>query len=143
MKFKFTFLFLILSVAVMSGCASGPTFKEYSSSIPVIPEESGRIYIYRTSTFGAVVQPSIRINGEAVGKAVPKGFFFVDLPAGNYKVSASTEAKRSLTLNLESGEERYVRLEVKMGVLAGHIKPVLVENAVGKEEITKTKYMGN
>lgn len=143
MKFKFNFLSIIFAVVVLSGCASGPTFNEYSSSIPSITADSGRIYIYRTATFGAAVQPGIRVNGEVVGKAVPQGFFFIDRPAGNYEISASTEAKRSLTLSLEPGDEKYVRLEVKMGVFAGHIKPVLVESSAGKQEITKTKYTGS
>jgi hypothetical protein len=143
MKSKYSFLSLFLTIILLSGCASGTTFKEYASSIPTIAPESGRIYVYRKSAFGAALQPSIRLNGEIVGKAVPQGFFFIDRPAGSYEVSASTEAKRSLTLNLESGDERYVRLEAKFGVLIGTIKPVLVENSVGKEEITKTKYVGN
>ncbi len=143
MKSKFLVLPLILSILILSGCASGPTYKEYSGNIPDTPSDNGRIYIYRTATFGAIVQPVVKINGEVAGKAVPKGFFFVDRPAGSYEISASTEAKRSLTLSLEAGEERYVRLEVKMGLMAGHIKPVLVENSVGKAEIVKTKYTGN
>ncbi len=142
MKYKFIFVSLILSFFFLSGCATGPKFEEYASSIPAIPEDSGRIYIYRTATFGAAIQPGVKVNGEVVGKAVPQGFFFVDRPAGSYEVSASTEAKRSLSLNLDAGQERYVRLEVKMGLLAGHIKPVLVDNADGKDEIKKTKYVG-
>ena len=142
MKYKFTFFSLILSFFFLSGCATGPKFEEYASSIPAIPDNAGRIYIYRTATFGAAIQPGIKVNGEVVGKAVPQGFFFVDRPAGSYEVSASTEAKRSLSLNLDAGQERYVRLEVKMGLFAGHIKPVLVDNAEGKDEIKKTKYVG-
>ncbi len=142
MKYKIIALSLIISALTLTGCASGPTFTEYAANIPEVPADSGRIYVYRTATFGAAVQPGIRVNGEVAGKAVPKGFFFIDRPVGSYEVSASTEAKRSLTLNLDSGEEKYVRLEVKMGLFAGHVKPVLVDNAVGKEEILKTKYTG-
>lgn len=134
---------LILFAFTFVGCASGPSFNEYSSSIPAVDANSARIYLYRPSSLGAAIQPKIRINGEEVGKAVPKGFFYVDRPAGSYEISASTEAKRSLTLSLEPGEERYVRLEVKMGLLAGHIKPVLVESSEGKEQINKTKFAGS
>lgn len=143
MKSKIIILSLLFSVLGLVGCASGPSFSDYAANIPAVPVDSGRIYVYRTTTFGTAIQPSVRINGEVAGKAVPQGFFYADRPAGSYEVSASTEAKRSLTLNLDPGEERYVRLEVKMGLLAGHIKPVLVDNLVGKEEITKTKYTGN
>lgn len=140
MKINTKFISIVCTFFIMVGCASGPSFNEYSSSIPDMASDTGRIYIYRSSALGAAIQPKIRINGEVVGNAVPKGFFYVDRPAGNYEISASTEAKRSLTLGLEPGDERYVRLEVKMGLLAGHIKPVLVENSVGKQEILKTKF---
>ena len=139
MKFKILLLSL-LTLTFVAGCASGPSFNEYSANIPAMEQDTGRIYIYRKTTLGAAIQPKIRVNGEEVGKAVPKGFFYIDRPAGSYEISASTEAKRALTLTLEPGDVRYVRLEVKMGLLAGHVKPVLVENSVGKNEITKTKF---
>ncbi|MBL4868801.1 MAG: DUF2846 domain-containing protein [Pseudomonadales bacterium] len=140
MKFKFSILILLFFTITLSGCATGPTFKEYSSNITPVKSDSGRIYVYRLTALGAAVQPKVRLNGEIVGKAVPKGFFYVDRPAGSYEVSASTEAKRSLTLNLEPGDERYVRLEVKMGLFVGHVKPILVDKSVGEEEIATTKY---
>lgn len=48
----------------------------------------GRIYVYRTAAFGAAVQPKVRLNEEVIGKAVPKGFFYVDRPIGEYTLSA-------------------------------------------------------
>lgn len=133
---------LAFALTLLTGCASGPSYDEYASSIPSIPSESGRIYVYRIATFGAAIQPGVKVNDVVAGKAVPKGFFYVDKPAGSYEISASTEVERALTLNLEAGEEKYVRLEVKVGLFAGHIKPVLVDSAIGKEEIMKTKYIG-
>ncbi len=127
---------------ILTGCASGPKFAEFQSELAPVTENNGRIYVYRNSAFGAAIQPAVRLNDEVVGKAKPKGFFVIDRPAGNYVISASTEAKRSLSLALANGEEKYVRLEIKIGLLAGHIKPVLVEPDIGKEEIKKTKYIG-
>jgi len=140
---KFKLVSVLFAVLFMVGCASGPSYMEYAATIPPIADGSGRVYVYRTATVGAAVQPGVKIGDEVVGKAVPKGFFYVDLPAGDYVISASTEAKRSLSFGLEASEEKYVRLEVKMGVFSGHIKPVLVEPSVGEEDITKTKYIGN
>ena len=45
-------------------------------------------------------------------------------------------------MTLDANEEKYVRLEIKMGAFVGHIKPVLVDTSVGKEEIQKMKYIG-
>ena len=103
---------------------------------------NGRIYLYRKTAFGAAVQPAVRINGEEVGKAKPKGFFYVDLPPGAYDISASTEAERNLNLTLDAGEEKYVRLEIKMGAFVGHVKPVMVDKEIGIEELKKMKYIG-
>ena len=84
----------------------------------------------------------VRINDLEVGKAKPKGFFYVDLSPGTYDISASTEAERNLNMTLDAGEEKYVRLEIKMGAFVGHVKPVLVDSAVGLEELQKMKYTG-
>ena len=142
MKFKFQFLSVILSLIVLTGCATGPSFQEQSASIPTASPDSARIYVYRTAVLGAAIQPAVKVNDEIVGKAVPKGFFYIDRPAGNYTISASTEAKRNLTIALEPGDERYVRLEVKIGLLVAQVKPVLVENSIGQQQIAGTKYVG-
>jgi len=133
---------VLMAALLVAGCASGPSFDKMADSIQAVPSGQGRIFCYRNSAFGAAVQPAIRLNGEVVGKAVPQGFFYVDRPAGTYEISASTEAERSLTINLEAREEKYVRLEVKMGLFVGHIKPVLVDTSKGQAEIKKTKYTG-
>lgn len=132
----------VFAFLMIAGCASGPAFEEYSNTMEAVSPDNGRIYIYRVSSLGAAVQPKVRLDGEPVGKAVPKGFFYLDLPPSDYVLSASTEAERSLSLALAAGEEKYVRLEVKMGLFAGHIKPVLVDPAEGKEELKKTKFAG-
>jgi len=131
----------LLALAV-SGCASGPTFEEQASQMQPVSADQGRIYIYRKTALGAAVQPAVRINGDEVGKAKPKGYFYVDLAPGSYDVSASTEAERNLNLVLAAGEEKYVRLEMKMGLFVGHVKPVLVDTEVGRSELQSMKYVG-
>ncbi len=131
-----------VAVLALGGCASGPGYLEVADSIPELSSDSGRIYFYRIATMGAAVQPEVKLNDEVVGRAKPKGFFYVDRPEGDYVVSASTEAKRSLSLTLRPGDEKYVRLEMKMGIMAGHVKPVLVEPSVGRSELERTKSLG-
>src|SRR5215470_15137586 len=99
---------LVVAVAALAGCAtSGPKFTEMTTTTgaPAAPG-SGRIYFYRTTVLGAAVQPDVRLNGQVVGSAVPRGFFFVDRPAGNYEVTTSTEVERKLTFTLEPGQTR-------------------------------------
>ena len=144
MQFRNMKFFLVaITTAFLAGCASGPSYQEQSANMEPVSAENGRIIMYRKSSLGAAVQPMVKVNGEEVGKAKPKGFFYVDLPPGTYDVSASTEAERNLNMTLDAGEEKYVRLEVKMGGFVGHIKPVLVDKEVGLEELQKMKYIGD
>lgn len=136
------FAFLCLLAPALVGCASGPKYSQVRSTLPPLPADNGRIYFYRTAVVGAAVQPAVKLNGEKVGIAKAKGFFFVDSPPGNFEVETSTEVKRLLSLTLEEGQTRYVRLNVSMGFFVGHVYPELVETQVGEKEIVKCSYMG-
>lgn len=139
---KKCFLFLIVAL-LLGGCATtGPKFTEYAPSISHLAPDTGRIYLYRTSVLGAAIQPEVKLNGEVIGKAVPKGFFYVDKKAGNYTIMTSTEVKRKLSLTLEEGQTRFVRLNISMGFFVGHVYPVLVESQVGEKEIQNLRYIG-
>ncbi len=143
MKEMKRFCWLALGLAALaSGCASGPKYAKVRDSIPACNPEHGRVYFYRTVVAGAAVQPSIMMNGEKIGDAKPKGFFFVDKPPGNYEVSTKTEVKRSLSLTLDKGQTKYVRLGMSVGFFVGHVYPELVEPAEGQKQLEKCKYTG-
>ncbi|MCG6537401.1 MAG: DUF2846 domain-containing protein [Syntrophales bacterium LBB04] len=98
--------------------------------------------MYRTTILGAAVQPEVKLNGEVIGRAVPNGFFYVDKPRGNYEIMTSTEVDRKLSLTLDPGQTRYVRLNIAMGFFVGHVYPELVDLDVGKSEIQDCRYTG-
>jgi outer membrane murein-binding lipoprotein Lpp len=135
-------LLIIVASFYLAGCASGPKYTEISSSISTVSQGQGRLFIYRKTALGAAVQPEVRIDDEVVGKAVPKGFFYVDRAPGHYKVETSTEVDRALSLTLEAGETRYVRLNIGIGFFVGHVYPELVDDAVGMKEIQDCSYTG-
>ena len=142
MKTKILLLTLALASALMTGCASGPSFNEYKTSLPSLAPEKGRIYLYRTSVLGAAVRPDVKVNGTVVGKATAQGFFFYDCAPGEYVIQTTTEVTRKLSLLVAKGQERYVRLNISMGLFAGHVYPELVEVATGASEIQACKYTG-
>jgi hypothetical protein len=128
---------------VASGCASGPQYKDVASSIPTLKEAQGRIYFYRSnSMFGAAVQPAINLNGQAVGKSQPGGFFFVDEPAGQYVVSTSTETEKTLSFKLDAGETKYVKTSIGLGLLVGRIIPTLESSDEATKNIEDLHYTG-
>ncbi len=114
---------------------------ESMTSIPPVPEGQGRIFFYRTTALGAAIQPPVKLNGQKVGIAKPRGAFFVDRAPGNYEVETSTEVKRKLSFVLEPQQVRYVRLQIGMGFFVGHVWGELVEPSAGEPEVAKCHLM--
>lgn len=142
MKKLLLFATLIAGVLLVSGCASGPGYAQMSASIPPVPANKGRLYFYRSSVVGAAVQPAVRLDGKEVGTAKSKGFFYIDADPGSHFVETTTEVSRRLTLTLETGQTRYVKLSISMGFAVGHVYPELVDDAVGKKGVEECKYTG-
>jgi hypothetical protein len=49
---------------------------------------------------------------------------------------------RKLSLTLDAGQTRYVRLNISMGFFVGHVYPELVNLDVGQKEIHDCRYIG-
>jgi hypothetical protein len=125
------------------GCATGPMLTDIESSIPPIPSGEGRIYLYRNAVFfGDGLRPAILLNGENIGNPIPDGFFFVDRPAGDYEISTTTEVERKLSFELAAGEEKYVRFNITMGIMIGHVYPELVNKDEALSEMEDMHYVG-
>jgi len=138
-KFLF-YLLIIISMAFFISCASGVPYTEMKPSI--IPEEpnTGRIFFYRITAFGAALQPDIIMNEEKIGTSIAKGFFYLDKPPGDYTVVTSTEVKRKVSFVLDPEQTRYIRFNVSMGFFAGHVYGELVDPSKAIKEIEKCKY---
>ena len=142
MKKTLLALAFLTSLVLLQGCASGPAYSEMSSTIPPVPADKGRVYIYRPSVFGAAIQPAVRLDGTEVGTAKSQGFFYVDAAPGSHFIETTTEVSRRLTFMLDKGQTRYVKLSVSMGFAVGHVYPELVDDAVGTKEVKECKYIG-
>lgn len=130
-------------LALASGCATGIKHEQMASSMPSVKAGEGRIYFFRNSSmFGAAVQPDIRLNGQVVGASKPGGFFFVDRPAGNYLATASTETDKTVSFVLKSGETKYIRSSVGLGLMVGRVilEPETPEKA--QSELGALSYTG-
>jgi hypothetical protein len=135
-------LFVAVLVAVVAGCASGPKYAEMKSKIPTMKPGEGRVFVYRDSIFGAAVQPKVMINGVEVGTSQANGFFYVDRPAGDYKISGSTEVERSVSFVLAAGETKYIQSSISMGLLVGRVNFELVNAAGGETAVSGLSYTG-
>lgn len=133
---------LAIVLAVAAGCASGPKFDTVATSLPPVPGGKARIFIYRSSSLGAAIQPDVRLNGAVVGKAEPNGVFYVDRDPGNMEVITGSEVNRKLTFTAGAGETRYVKLGVGLGVLVYRIVPELVSEEQAKKDMAGLAYTG-
>jgi hypothetical protein len=132
--------FVGLVLLVLAGCATGPKYSEMKGSIPSLRSDQGRVFVYRDSSFGAAITPSVAINDKIVGVSRANGFFYADLPPGNYRMAAETEVERSLTFTLAAGEVKYVKASMSFGIIAGRINFDLVNQAAGEEALHGLAY---
>jgi Protein of unknown function (DUF2846) len=140
MKHRFSWCIIVISAALLVSCASGIPFTKLNPSLgPEVPN-SGRIFFYRATGFGAAIRPDIIMNGEKVGTSIAEGFFYVDRPAGEYTVVTSTEVKRKVSFVLDKGQTRYIRFKVGFGFFVGHVYGQLVDADEAKKEIEQCKY---
>jgi hypothetical protein len=136
-------LVLALCVAALAGCASGPKFSEMQSKIPALKSNEGRIYVYRDSLFGAAMVPAVYVNGQEVGRSLANSFFFIDRPPGEYKVSATTEVEKSVSLALAAGESKYVKVSIGFGLFAGRPNFELINEAGARTALQSLSFSGN
>lgn len=134
---------LVLLMIVLAACASGPKFTELKPEMTTRNPDMGRIFFYRTSTLGAALYPNVMLNGEKVGEAKARGFFFVDRPSGEYVVVTHTEVERTVSFTLDKGQTRFIRFKVSMGFFAGHVYGEIVDEAEAKAEIVDCMYTEN
>jgi len=133
-------LFAAVALILAAGCATGPKFSEMQATIKPLAAGQGRVYVYRDSSFGAAITPKVAINGKVVGVSRANGFFYADLPAGDYRLAAETEVERSITFTLAAGESKYVKASISFGFVAGRINFDLVNAAAGQQDLQSLAY---
>ena len=134
---------IALVCLILGACATGgPKYSEVNKSVPTLAPGEARIYVYRIASVGLAVQPDVKLNGMVIGRAQPNGFFYVDRKPGTYEITTTTEVERKLSMTLEAGQIRFVRLGVSFGFFVGHVYPELVDNDIGMKEIRELSFTG-
>ena len=125
-----------LAAAFLAGCATGPDFKAYGSTLNPPAGGESRIWFYRPSKMmGSLVQPQVCINDSPVAKSQPGCFFYADRPPGTYEIKCVTEWSDKAQLTVVENRPSYVRLTLLPGVFVGHILPKVVPEEQGLREI--------
>ena len=134
---------LLLVVAGLTACASGPKYSEIRSSIPALSADKGRVVIYRSEKlFGAGIQPAVLMDAKEVGQSTPGGWFFVDVDPGSHNISLTSEVEKKLSFAVNKGESKYVKLAVGLGVVVYRVYPELIDPLKAETDLTDLAYIG-
>jgi len=138
---KSTLILIILTVFLLGmfllSCAPlGPAFQKTDA----IPENMGLVYIYRPSKgFGSGVAYEVKANGVLITKLHNGGYYpYFTLP-GETEFSAKTETKSAVTIDVKAGETYYVKGSIRLGLIVGRPRLLVVSPEVAESEIIKCK----
>ncbi len=130
---------LMLTAAPISTAWAAPseTYATLHDSEPALAAGNGRLYFYRESgLMGVAIQPTVMINGQSAGgRAKPGDYFYVDMAAGSYEISTETEKKEAITATIAAGQSMYIRFDVSMGFMVGHVNPSIIDPQQAVTEI--------
>ena len=129
-----------------------------STALARIPAGKGRIFVYETAQSDVYAPANVKLDGNVIGKVALNQFFFVDAPPGDYTVAAAVPGffssaehghgpgmsglgtQHALTLHLNLGQVRYIRLNVRWSPsFVTQVYPELVEVPVGQAQIERIK----
>ncbi|HEX3696110.1 MAG TPA: hypothetical protein VH374_12055 [Polyangia bacterium] len=136
---------LLLSV---SGCmATGQPFSAVQSGFPSLREEAGRIYFYRStgSVYGVAQHSKILIDGAMVGRSIPGGVFYVDVPEGKHTISLPTlgvAKENTLSVRIMGGETVFIKTWVGASGLAGRTNIEVAEPEDARPVIKTLTFTG-
>lgn len=115
--------------------------------IPQPPAGKGQVVFYRKGGFvGSAVACSVFESGEKVSSLGGGRFFVMVADPGKHEFTVKTEAKDSITLEVEPDETQFAECKIKMGFMVGRpdLRPVTEADfrAAKKLRLTDTDDMG-
>ena len=134
-------LSLVLAAAALGfvSCASGPTYAEMKPKLPPIAKGQGRVFVYRPSSLGFGVKPSVKIDDKVIGTSEGQGFIYSDQSAGTHEISIKTEWTHKKKINVTAAQPCFIECAVTPGVLVGHVVPNQVWTPTGESNIQECK----
>lgn len=139
---KLTFLTGIpaaVAVLVLASCATGAKYAEVRDTLPPIPPQQGRVFVYRPNFLASEMQPSVKIDGNRVGVSQATGFFYSDQYPGQHRLSLLSGWPDSTNVNVVEGRNSYVRCDILPGVVGPRIRPIQVDETTGENGMWHTR----
>ncbi len=135
-------LVLFCALAVLTGCASAPVNETAEPELQQIPENHGRLFVYRMRGDADHISSAARVGGEPVGRAVAGSFFYVDLPIGEHEIAAARNSDRTVVVNIEAGTEYFLRVDMWVRATRWTLTPVLVPEETARAQMSGLNFQG-
>jgi hypothetical protein len=99
------------------------------------------VYFYRYKQFvGSALSPSVYCDEGELAR-MDNGKFFVAKLASGKHVFHSNDKQAGIDVELKSGQDYYIRVEIAPGMMKGHGRLILVAPEQGSYEIKKLKQL--
>ncbi len=136
-------LSLVFSL-LAAGCATVPMAPVEEDSARKTfappPQDASGLYVYRNSTLGGALLKALYVDGELIGKSAPMTYFYQQVSPGEHVLSTQSEfSNNDLLVNLEGGQNYFVRHYIKMGVFVGGANLELVSEEQGMKGVLECK----
>jgi hypothetical protein len=148
MKKLLTFLTTVGLALFFAGCTTtgGPRYNAVKDSFPPPAAGTGRILVYRDALLNPAKTPAVLLNGEQIGLSKVQVFFYVDQPAGDYKIELSGESSPPTSFTLSAGQTVYVRIGLHTNIvntiMINHQYTQVVDDATAQHDLLYCRYNG-
>ena len=126
-----------LLVSLITGCTSTTQFVPFPNQATQVDNTKTRIYVARPTVVGGAIPMTVCDGGQLIGKTGPKSYLCWERAAGQVNITSKAENKAELSINAEPGKVYYVQQHVRMGFLYARNKLTLLNEAEGKDMVSK------
>jgi hypothetical protein len=133
---KFSKLFLLVPALFLAACAAtGAPFKRVTD----IPPDKGVVYVYRPNSIlgGAIHYDVHAANDEVICDLIRNGYCLYYAKPGELELWGKTESRSSITIDVKSGQEHFVKGGLSMGFMVGRPNFTATESKTALEEIAE------
>jgi Protein of unknown function (DUF2846) len=131
-------LMLLLSFAHAQQPPAAETQTENVTK-PQTNDSPASVYVYRYKQFvGSALSPSVYCDENELARMDNGKFFVAKLSPGKHTFR-SNDKQAGVEVELKSGQDYYIRVEIAAGMMKGHGRLVLVAPEQGAYEIKKLK----
>ena len=137
---KALFVAAVISISLLSGCASVPmasaeqdaAAKQFSQP----PAGKAGLYVVRNTFVGQALKKTVSLDGKEIGETANKVFFYKQITPGSHTLSTESEfSDNSITFQADSGKNYFAEQYIKMGVFVGGAGLVMLSEEEGKRKV--------